>query len=71
MFLYTSFFVPSSQRLRCTRGQMRFLMNLLTIFNSAGFSALLNVRIYDSVYTYTALVIDMLQSFFQIMQNFK
>ena len=45
ILLYTSFSVHSSQRLRCTRGQMRFLMDLLTSFNSAGFSAPLNVRL--------------------------
>ena len=28
-------------------------MNFFTNFNSAGFSALLNVRLYDSIYKYT------------------
>ena len=35
-------------------------MNLFTNFCSAGFSALLNVRLYDSVYIYTVLVTNIL-----------
>ena len=54
-FLYISLSVHSSQRLRCTQGQVGFLMNSFTSFCSAGFSAPLNVRLRlnDSTnYTY-------------------
>ena len=64
IFLYTSFSVHLSQRLRGTQRQMRLLMNLLTHFSSAGFSALLNARLYDSVFIYTVLVTNILTIIF-------